>query len=79
MNCPYCGNEMTRGWVQSARRVLFTTIKNESGFLFKAKGDIVLTTNNFIDPSCIAYHCGTCKKVVIDYERRLNKLQFIKQ
>ena len=67
MNCPYCGNEMTRGWVESAGRVLFTTTKKESGFLFKAKEDVVLTTNNFIDPSCIAYHCGTCKKVVIDY------------
>ena len=70
MNCPYCGNEMSKGWVQSARRVLFTTTKKESGFLFKAKGDVVLTTNNFIDPSCIAYHCGTCKKVVIDYEEK---------
>ena len=67
MNCPYCGNEMTGGWVQSARRVLFTTTKKESGFLFKTKSDVVLTTNNFTDPSCIAYLCGTCKKVVIDY------------
>ena len=70
MNCPDCGNEMTRGWVQSARRVLFTTTKNESGFSFKAKGDVVLTANNFINPTCIAYHCGACKKVVIDYAQK---------
>ena len=67
MNCPCCGKEMTRGWVQSARRVLFTTTKKESGFVFKNKSDVVLTTNNFTGPSCIAYLCGTCKKVVIDY------------
>ena len=70
MNCPYCGNEMTRGWVQSARRVLFTTRINESGFDFKAKGDVVLTVNNFVNPNCIAYHCGACKKVVIDYAEK---------
>ena len=67
MKCPCCGNEMTSGWVQSARRVLFTTTKNESGFVIKNKSDVVLTANNFSNPTCIAYHCGTCKKVVIDY------------
>ena len=70
MNCPYCGNEMARGWVQSARRVLFTTTKNESGFVFKDKSDVVLTANNFVNPTCIAYHCGACKKVVIDYAQK---------
>lgn len=67
MNCPYCGNEMTRGWVQSARKVLFTTTKKEGGFFINNKKDVVLTANNFVNPTCIAYHCGACKKVVIDY------------
>ena len=70
MNCPYCGNEMTRGWIQSAGRVIFTTTKKEGGFVFKNKSDVVLTTNNFIVPVCIAYLCGTCKKVVIDYAEK---------
>ena len=70
MNCPYCGNETTKGWIRSARRVRFTVINNESGFDFKAKGDVVLTSNNFINPACIAYHCATCKKVVIDYAEK---------
>ena len=70
MNCPYCGNEMTRGWVQSARKVLFTTTKKEGGFLINNKNDVVLTANNFVNPSCIAYLCGTCKKVVIDYAEK---------
>ena len=70
MNCPYCGNEMTRGWVQSARKVLFTTTKKEGSFLTNNKNDVVLTVNNFVNPSCIAYLCGTCKKVVIDYAEK---------
>ena len=71
MKCPCCGNEMTKGWVQSAHRVLFTTIKNENGFDIKDKSDVVLTSNNFFNPTCVAYHCGACKKVVIDYAEKL--------
>lgn len=67
MNCPCCNKEMTKGWVQSGRRVLFTTIKSEGGFDIKDKSDVVLTVNNFFNPTCVAYHCGSCKKVVIDY------------
>ena len=70
MKCPCCSNEMTKGWVQSGRRVLFTTIKNESGLVIKDKSDVVLTVNNFVNPTCIAYHCGNCKKVVIDYAQK---------
>lgn len=70
MNCPYCGNEMVKGWVQSSGRVLFKTAQSESGFVFKAKGDVVLTVNNFVNPACIAYHCDTCRKVVIDYAEK---------
>ena len=70
MDCPYCGNEMTKGWVQSARRVIFTTTKKESAFLINHKTDVVLTANNFVAPSCIAYHCSTCKKIVIDYAEK---------
>lgn len=71
MKCPCCGKEMTSGWVQSGHRVLFTTTKNESGLDIKDKSDVVLTVNNFFNPTCIAYHCGACKKVVIDYAEKL--------
>ena len=70
MKCPYCSREMTKGWVQSARRVLFTTNKNDGGLDIKDKSDVVLTANNFFNPTCVAYHCGNCKKVVIDYAEK---------
>ena len=71
MNCPYCGKEMEKGFMQSARTVLFTTQKNEGAFTWKGKGDIVLTANNWLNPTCIAYHCKDCKKVVADYSETL--------
>lgn len=70
MRCPFCDNEMTKGWVQSARRVLFTTHKNDGGFVIKDKSDVVLTMNNFFSPTAIAYHCKDCRKVVVDYAER---------
>ncbi|MBE6037010.1 MAG: hypothetical protein E7223_05300 [Clostridiales bacterium] len=70
MNCPYCGKEMTKGWVQSARKVLFTTTKKEGTFIIGNRNDVVLTANNFVGPSCAAYLCDTCKKVIIDYAEK---------
>ena len=67
MNCPCCGKEMLKGLVQSSRRILFTTIRNESFIDIKATDDVLLSSNNFFYPTCVAYHCGDCKKVVIDY------------
>lgn len=71
MNCPFCGKEMEQGFVQSARRVLYTAQKNEGPFSIKAKGDIVLTANNWVNPTCVAYHCRSCKRVVIDYSETM--------
>ena len=71
MECPLCGNEMKKGFVQSARRVLFTKEQNEGFFDIKAKDDIVLSSNNWTHPTCIAYHCRDCKKVIIDYSQTI--------
>ena len=70
MKCPWCDNEMVKGWMQSSRRVLFTTIKSEWGLNIKDKTDIVLTANNFSNPTAIAYHCDKCKKVIVDYTEK---------
>lgn len=67
MKCPCCGKEMVSGFVQSARRILFTEVKNESWFDIKGSDDVVLSTHNWTNPTCIAYNCDDCKKVVIDY------------
>lgn len=73
MKCPCCSKEMTKGFVQSARRIFFTEVRNDSWLDISGKDDVVLSTHNWTNPTCIAYHCEDCKKVVIDYSDEANK------
>lgn len=68
MKCPYCGNEMKSGVVQSARQIFFTTKPHKNWFIPDTTGkeEILLTSHNWTRPTCTAYHCAKCKKVVID-------------
>lgn len=69
MNCPCCGGEMTSGVVQSARQIFFTTKAHKNWFRPDAadKDEVLLSTHNWTRPTCTAYRCAACRKVVIDY------------
>ena len=69
MECPCCDNEMTKGIVQSARQIFFTTKAHGNWFIpdTVCGKEIVLSSHNWTRPTCTAYHCVECKKVVIDY------------
>ena len=72
MNCPYCGNEMQPGYVQSSRAFFFAT--EQHSILYRPnrkKGEFCLSSQNFISPICIAYHCAQCKKVILDYTKEV--------
>ena len=64
MLCPFCQSEMTEGYLQSARQVIFTE-KRKKAFISSRKNDVPVT--GFWDPTCRAYHCEKCKKVICDY------------
>lgn len=68
MKCPCCGKDMEKGFVQSTRR-LFFNIKEFKHFWedIDQKDSILLSSNNWTNPTAIAYNCQDCKKVVIDY------------
>lgn len=66
MQCPYCGGEMVKGFIQSARPFWFT-LKMKGILLTKNQGDVQLSTDNFSNPHCEAYICTQCTKVLIDY------------
>lgn len=72
MRCPFCGNEMTSGAVQSGRVFFFAT-EPHNVWLWPnaAKGDFILSSDNWTIPTCVAYHCPECKKVVLDYEKEI--------
>ena len=70
MKCPYCNDEMTEGFVQSARQVFFTTEKHKLSFWAEGNEQI-LTQDNWTVPTCTAFCCTKCKKVIIDYSDNL--------
>ena len=66
MKCPFCNKQMISGFVQAAREVFFTEKKHN--WLFSAiDKEVLLSYNNLSSPTCVAYLCPDCKKVVIDY------------
>ena len=67
MICPFCGRPMVTGFVQARDQIYFTEKKHK--FFFAASADdVILSKKNMTCPTCLAYHCPDCKKVVIDYE-----------
>ena len=66
MQCPYCGGEMTDGFVQAARTVYFTEEPHEF-LLTPFRGDVRLSKENFFRPTVRARHCPACRIVIVDY------------
>ena len=69
MKCPYCGNEMIKGYIQCRDGVTWTPKKQLVAALsFLGKNSVSLA-NGAADNSrtVFAYKCSDCKKVVIDY------------
>ena len=60
---------MTPGFVQARAEVYFTEKPHK--LMFAAKGnDIVLTQHKNTAPTCTAWHCPACRKVVVEYGDR---------
>lgn len=70
MKCPTCGQEMEEGFVQSAREIFFTIEPHRFWFKVK-KEEVLLSAHNWTRPTCIAYLCRNCKKVVINYAEKV--------
>lgn len=68
MKCPYCGNEMKSGVVQSARQIYFTTKEHKNWFVPDTTCDdeVLLSFHNWTRPTCDAQYCPSCRKVIID-------------
>ena len=67
MKCPWCETEMIDGFINSARKVVFSQKPNNDGFFLAGRECINLTQHNWTGPSAKAYHCENCKKVIVDY------------
>ena len=71
MKCPYCGDEMIRGYLMSSRDITFA-VDNPTKVFFRIKksDDPELSKGSAGIPHCEAYRCSSCKKILIDYANR---------
>ena len=68
MICPYCGKEMTPGYIQCRDGVFWTPRKTYVAALsFAKKGAIRLSSqSSMFSSESIAYLCPDCQKIIID-------------
>lgn len=70
MKCPYCGEEMERGYIKSGRSIYWG--KDELVDPIYYPNDIKINKFSLGDLfrgySVEAYHCSSCKKIVVSYE-----------
>lgn len=68
MKCPDCGKEMEKGVVQSTRDFYFTTEPSKYLSVPNLDTDVRLSGGGILKlPTCTAFHCRNCKKVILDY------------
>ena len=70
MKCPYCGEEMIRGYLMSSRDITFAVDNLTKVFRIKKSDDLEFSKGAGAIPHCEAYRCSSCKKILIDYANR---------
>lgn len=66
MKCPYCGEEMERGSIQSNGSTLIFSTREHPFCKLAGKDDVQLARG--LDAEAEAHRCQSCKKILIDYE-----------
>ena len=72
MNCPVCGKEMEKGYVQTSCGLTWVKQKRVIS-LFPQEGSINLPGSTFSGLAVDAFVCRTCKKMVVDYAETKSK------
>ena len=70
MKCPYCNNEMKKGYIQCRDGVTLTPKKQMVAALSSfGSGAIQIGKDSGLVSNSVAeaYHCNVCKKVIIHY------------
>ena len=57
MKCPYCGDEMIRGYLMSSRDITFAVDNLTKVFRIKKSDDLELSKGSGGIPHCEAYRC----------------------
>ena len=69
MICPYCGKEMTEGYIQSAQQLYLNKGKRPRAFASGDLSSISLSKFSLTKaPYVKAEYCSGCRKIIIDLE-----------
>ncbi len=66
IRCPFCVNEMERGFLQGGNLLVWTKKRHYLSLLTR-DGEVELTHNYLVGPALTAWICKDCKKVIADY------------
>ena len=67
MNCPYCNNEMRKGYIPSTSGLARWYAEGEKPSLSIKNSGVRFSNNSALEKQTIeSYYCEFCKKIIID-------------
>ena len=76
MNCPYCGEMMEKGLIQSDEEICWLRKKAFFNHADMHEGAVCLAPGSFWKGAVVeAWLCRQCEKVVIDYAQKEEKTE----
>lgn len=66
MKCPYCNEEMRRGYIQSARQIFWGKEKHKISFIPNRDGEFNISDGILNGATSEANYCEECKKLIIE-------------
>lgn len=69
MKCPYCNEEMEKGYLQTARDLYWTQNPKKVFMFANLKDDFLIGETKFQGRLAEANHCPKCKKIILDVEK----------
>ena len=71
MKCPYCGNDMVKGYIQCRDGVYWAEKQRPVAAVPLLSGNVISlssdTSGVLSGKSAIAYCCNKCRKIIVDY------------
>ncbi len=67
MQCPYCNEEMKKGYIQSPRQQIFWGEEKRKMIIAPSSSDVPLSEGLFSVPAVESYCCQKCKKIIIEF------------
>ena len=67
MKCPFCNNEMTKGYIQSGQHILWTQKKHNISLIPINDNEIILSKKLLGGSSVSGHICKNCKKIILEY------------